>query len=171
MGGELPPRVAGPRDSAKRRAPATPGPGLRFLLSGRPHSRRSRERHSYVPARRYEAVSGSDGAFQRALGRSPSSLLLAGSSVAVAQVLRAATAMVGGALMAATLRKYDYPEMRVPPDSAPLSTQPLPCPILRSSPSTDPVLTTHNGVEAVSGVFHFVDERPIGDGRVDDFAF
>jgi hypothetical protein len=87
MGGRLSPRVTRPCDSAERRASATLGPRLHFLFSRGPYSRRSRQGHAESPPDPKQAMSRSDGAFESAFGRSPSSLFLAASCVAFGQIL------------------------------------------------------------------------------------
>src|SRR5260370_38153940 len=77
MGRKLPKRVTGSHNSTKRRASAKTCSRLRGLLPPRSHSRRTEQGHPALPASGKQAVSSSEFDFKCALGRSPSSLLLA----------------------------------------------------------------------------------------------
>jgi hypothetical protein len=75
--GELPTGADGQRDPAERTTLAKPCSRLQDVLSGGPHSRRPRQRYTESAASRKETVCGSEGDFNRALGWSRSSLLMA----------------------------------------------------------------------------------------------
>jgi hypothetical protein len=81
LGGKLSTGVVGPRDPAERTTLEAPCSRLCGVLSGGPHSRRPRQRHTPSAGNRKEAVCGGNSDFKPTLGWSPSSLLMARSSL------------------------------------------------------------------------------------------
>src|SRR3984893_2914948 len=156
MGRRLPTGVTRPCDSAERRAAGAVAPGIHFLFSRGPYSRQPRQGSPESPTGSNQTVSGSDSDFQRALGRSPPSLLLAGSSISFSQVLSIVGSAMFGSVDANPFTLVGYREIRDLHDSMHVvktrigirqpATQGSAEPLHGFRRGTNPVLTTHNGM-------------------------
>ena len=183
MGGKCSARDPGPCHCLERTASSPADPGLRKLPPPRPDSRLPGEGHAEPAARRAEAVSQRYGDFLRTLGRPPSSLLLARSSVVGVGRLRlghrrAVTGaqrtsirrdgspqrpedrleepVAGGSSLAlpGTLRRHGLANSAASRDSAAVPRY------VTQHLAADPVLTTHNQVGTALDVQSVVATKP-----------
>jgi hypothetical protein len=161
LGGKLSTGVVEPRDPAERTTLEVPCSRLCGVLSGRPHSRRPRQRQTHSAASRKEAVCGGNSDFKRALGWSPSSLLMARSSlggslrwvlalaILPSSIEAAKAARVGPKVGLRGQRAQDpkragKPRVQASAAARSESAHTKPRRFLNSLQAANPILTTHN---------------------------